>query len=75
MKFWNASARMTPWLEGRAKVAKKKIADFERGSQIPYERTLHEIELALRAAGVAFIPENGGGAGVRLKEALPRRQL
>ena len=29
--------------------------------------TLHAIEAVFRAAGVEFIPENGGGAGVRLK--------
>jgi hypothetical protein len=28
--------------------------------------TLQAITLALEAAGVVFIPENGGGAGVRL---------
>lgn len=29
--------------------------------------TLDAIRAALEAAGVQFIPENGGGAGVRLK--------
>ncbi len=29
--------------------------------------TLHAIESVFRAAGIEFIPENGGGAGVRLK--------
>ncbi|GJE57329.1 helix-turn-helix domain-containing protein [Methylobacterium thuringiense] len=29
--------------------------------------TLHVLERAFRAAGVDFIPENGGGAGVRLR--------
>ena len=59
-------------LEGRSGVAKKTIADFERGAQIPYRRTLDEIGLALEAGGVALIPENGGGAGVRLKDAVAR---
>jgi len=59
-------------LEQRSGVAKKTIADFERGTQIPYPKTIREIELALEAAGVQFIAENGGGAGVRLKEAAPR---
>jgi hypothetical protein len=31
------------------------------------------IRHALEAAGIEFIPENGGGVGVRLREALPRR--
>ncbi|GJE45543.1 helix-turn-helix domain-containing protein [Methylobacterium soli] len=30
--------------------------------------TLHALEEAFRGAGVQFIPQNGGGPGVRLKE-------
>ena len=30
--------------------------------------TLNAIRAALEAAGVEFIPENGGGAGVRLRK-------
>lgn len=58
-------------LQEKSGVSKKTIADFEREEQIPYDRTLREIELALEAGGVALIPENGGGAGVRLKAAVP----
>jgi hypothetical protein len=29
------------------------------------------IRRALEAAGVEFIPENGGGAGVRLRKGTP----
>ncbi|CAO4184626.1 Helix-turn-helix protein [Methylorubrum populi] len=29
--------------------------------------TLNKLQAALEAAGVLFIPENGGGAGVRLR--------
>ena len=29
---------------------------------------MHAIQSALEAAGVEFIPENGGGAGVRLRK-------
>lgn len=35
-----------------------------------HSSTIRGIEQALEAAGVLFIPENGGGAGVRL--AKPR---
>ncbi|MFP5077017.1 hypothetical protein ACLE20_06890 [Rhizobium sp. YIM 134829] len=35
-----------------------------------HSATLQALENALAAAGVVFIPENGGGAGVRL--AKPR---
>lgn len=53
-------------LEAASKVAKKTIADFERGARTPYARTIADLQRALEAAGVQFIAENGGGAGVRL---------
>lgn len=31
-------------------------------------KNYHKIQKALEASGVEFIPENGGGAGVRLKK-------
>ena len=51
-----------------AKVAKKTLVDFERGAHSPYARTLAAIQNALESAGIEFIPENGGGAGVRMRE-------
>lgn len=50
-------------------VATKTIADFEVGKRVPYARTLNDIRAALESAGVEFIAENGGGAGVRLRTA------
>jgi predicted transcriptional regulator len=35
--------------------------------------TGHKIEAALAKAGVEFIDENGGGAGVRLKKSPKKR--
>jgi transcriptional regulator with XRE-family HTH domain len=55
-------------LAERAKVARQTIVDFERGARTPYPNNLTAIRTALVAAGVEFIPENGGGVGVRLKE-------
>ncbi|WP_108819343.1 helix-turn-helix domain-containing protein [Pseudovibrio sp. Alg231-02] len=55
-------------LEEKSKVAKKTIADFERDVRNPYARTLADLQSAMESAGVAFIPENGGGAGVRLSK-------
>lgn len=43
------------------------IKDFEKGRRIPHVNNLTAIQQALEAGGVEFIPENGGGAGVRLK--------
>ena len=37
------------------------------GGPIVASQTIDAIRAALEAAGVEFIPENGGGAGVRLK--------
>jgi transcriptional regulator with XRE-family HTH domain len=48
-----------------AKVSIDTISRFERGDALR-ERTIDDIQRALEAAGVEFIPENGGGAGVRL---------
>jgi transcriptional regulator with XRE-family HTH domain len=45
------------------------LNNIERGSD-PKASTLRAITAALEEAGVQFIPENGGGAGVRL--AKPR---
>ncbi len=55
-------------LEAASKVSRKTIADFERGIRKPYGRTMDALMDAFVAAGIEFIPENGGGAGVRLRE-------
>jgi hypothetical protein len=43
------------------------IADFEARIRRPDDGTLRSLRAALTQAGVVFIAENGGGAGVRLK--------
>lgn len=53
-------------LAKRSGVSVAALADFETGKRAPYGRTLADIERVLVEAGVEFIPENGGGAGVRL---------
>lgn len=53
-------------LAASSKVSLRTIVDFERGAREPRELTLDAIERALSEAGVHFIPENGGGAGVRM---------
>lgn len=55
-------------LAAAAKVSPDTIARFERGNALR-DRTIEEIRTALESAGVEFIPENGGGAGVRLRKA------
>lgn len=55
-------------LAERAKVSPDTIARLERGEELR-GRTVDAIRAALEAAGVEFIAENGGGAGVRLRKA------
>lgn len=43
------------------------IEHFERKLDKPDDGTIKVIADALEGAGVVFIPENGGGVGVRLK--------
>jgi transcriptional regulator with XRE-family HTH domain len=56
-------------LAASAQVAQATLFDFESGRRQPHPRTLTAIRTALEAAGVEFIAENGGGAGVRLRKA------
>jgi transcriptional regulator with XRE-family HTH domain len=53
-----------------AEVSPNTIARLERGETL-YPRTLAAIRSALETAGVEFIAENGGGAGVRLRKPMP----
>nr|WP_202618001.1 helix-turn-helix transcriptional regulator [Aureimonas leprariae] len=50
-----------------AEVSPDTVARLERGEELK-ERTVAAIQAALEAAGVEFIAENGGGAGVRLRK-------
>jgi transcriptional regulator with XRE-family HTH domain len=50
-----------------AKVSPDTIARLERGEPLK-ERTVDALRVALENAGVEFIPENGGGPGVRLRK-------
>jgi len=53
-------------LASRAGIARSTVIDFEKGSRSPRQGSIGAMRAALEAAGVEFIPENGGGAGVRL---------
>jgi len=49
-------------------VSRQTIADFERGAHKPIGNNLSSIIAAFTAAGIDFIPENGGGVGVRFRD-------
>ncbi|MDI6652110.1 helix-turn-helix transcriptional regulator [Gluconobacter japonicus] len=55
-------------LAAAANVSPNTIARLERGEPLR-ENTVTIIRKALEAAGVEFIPQNGGGPGVRLASA------
>ncbi|MFK5600627.1 helix-turn-helix transcriptional regulator [Methylobacterium sp. HMF5984] len=67
-----AARALLEWTQDRlaevSSVSKKTIADFEAGKRTPYDRTLADIQRTLETAGLEFIPENGGGAGIRFRE-------
>lgn len=50
-----------------ASVSPDTVARLERGEELR-GATVSAIRAALEAAGVEFIAENGGGAGVRLRK-------
>jgi transcriptional regulator with XRE-family HTH domain len=55
-------------LAERSRVNHVTINRFETGFASSNPSTLSALRRALEAAGVEFIDENGGGAGVRLKK-------
>lgn len=50
-----------------AKVSPNTVTRFERGESLN-PRTMDALKAALEKTGVEFIPENGKGAGVRLRK-------
>ena len=55
-------------LTAAAGIPKRTLARFELDEGSPQRRTVDAIRRALESAGVEFIPENGGGVGVRLRK-------
>jgi hypothetical protein len=50
-----------------------KRLETQPGPLSAQERTLTELRRALEKAGVEFIAENGGGAGVRMRKRSGKR--
>lgn len=53
-------------LAAKSNLSESTVRDFEKGRRLPTVNNLAAIRRALEDAGVQFIAENGGGAGVRL---------
>jgi transcriptional regulator with XRE-family HTH domain len=49
------------------------VVDFEKGRRKVSEGAITAIQNALHRAGVEFIDENGGGAGVRLRKRQSKK--
>jgi transcriptional regulator with XRE-family HTH domain len=61
-----------PDLASRAGLGLSTIVDFERSRRPVSGAAIRAICAALESAGVEFIDENGGGAGVRLRGRKPK---
>ena len=61
-------------LAEKAAVGIVTVRQLEAGAHKPRRATLDVIRRAFESAGVEFIDENGGGAGVRLRKKSPRKQ-
>jgi transcriptional regulator with XRE-family HTH domain len=55
-------------LASKARVGESTVRNFEAGRSVPVANNLEAIRRVLESAGVEFIAENGGGAGVRLRK-------
>ncbi|RWO12055.1 MAG: XRE family transcriptional regulator [Mesorhizobium sp.] len=51
-----------------ARVGLSTVRNFEAGRSVPVANNLTAMVQAMERLGVVFIPENGGGAGVRLRK-------
>ncbi|ESX50783.1 DNA-binding protein [Mesorhizobium sp. LSHC422A00] len=55
-------------LAHKAGISSMTVTRFENGHSAGAPETVDALRAALESAGVEFIPENGGGAGVRLRK-------
>lgn len=67
-----AARGLLQWTQGQlvkeAGIGLNTVVSFELEQRKPMRANLAAIQGALEAAGVEFIPENGGGGGVRLRK-------
>ncbi|MCV9937684.1 helix-turn-helix domain-containing protein [Boseaceae bacterium BT-24-1] len=56
-----------PQLAAAAGFGLSTVVDFEKSRRAVPSDSVAKLRVALETAGIQFIPENGGGAGVRFK--------
>jgi len=61
-------------LADKARVGVVTVRQLEAGTHQPRRATLEVVRRCLESGGVEFIEENGGGAGVRLREPTLRKR-
>lgn len=61
-----------PQLAQTAGLGLSTIVDFEKARRQVSTEAMQELRKALQRLGVQFIPENGGGEGVRLRRRQPK---
>ncbi|MGY4429448.1 DNA-binding transcriptional regulator YiaG [Bradyrhizobium sp. F1.13.1] len=57
-----------PRLAALAGIGLSTVVDFEKQRRSVSDEAVSKMQKALETAGVVFIHENGGGAGVRLRK-------
>ena len=66
-----AARGMLDWsqteLASHANLSESTVRDFEKGRRVPSINNLLALQHAFERAGLEFIPENGGGAGIRFR--------
>jgi predicted transcriptional regulator len=74
-----AARALLGWSQGdlakRSGISEPTIARLEAldGTLGGREETSRRIQVAIEQAGIEFIDENGGGAGVRMRERLHKK--
>lgn len=58
-------------LAREARIALSTLRKFEAGKTVPVPNNLTAIRTAFEKAGIEFIAENGGGAGLRMRREAP----
>jgi transcriptional regulator with XRE-family HTH domain len=54
-----------------AELGLSTVVDFEKGRRQVSEEAVQRIQVALKEAGIEFLPGNGGGEGLRLGRPRP----
>jgi hypothetical protein len=67
---WSAEDLARASTVGVATIRRAELAEAETSMNTPNDRAIRQ---ACEAAGIVFIDENGGGAGVRLKKPHTRK--